>query len=190
MPERDCLIPAPLPVTRPEYGYRFGDLVPYQSDRERLHGNHRQAREAWVRFLIVHRYTARRNTHFGMSACLQRSKRRSQRANQPSLLKPDRHDRKGMGRVGRCCRPPSQRWQARRAAWPTRPAARARPLGGVVPADRRAACPPSSPPACRQPAQHLRQGHERLTARPCQDGPRTGPGRASFAADVSRCLDQ
>jgi hypothetical protein len=38
------------------------------------------------------------------------------------------------------------------------------------------------PAASSPPAQHPRQGRERLTARPT-------PGRASYAADVSRCLE-
>jgi hypothetical protein len=80
-----------------------------------------------------------------MSACLQRFEWRSQRANLPSLGEPGRHDRKGMGGTGRFCRPPGQRRQARRTAWPARPAARARPLAGVVPAGR-AARPASRPP--------------------------------------------
>ena len=112
-----------------------------------------------------------------MSACLQRFQWRSQRANLPALHEPGRPDRKGMGRAGRCCRPPGQRRQARRAAWPARPAARARPLAGVVPAGRRAAARPPGPPA-----RHPRQGHGRLAARLCRD-------RASYAADVGRWLE-
>jgi hypothetical protein len=101
-----------------------------------------------------------------MSACLRRFQWRSQRANLPTLRKPGRPDRKGIGRAGRGCRPPGPRRQARRAA---RPAARARPLAGVVPAGRRAA---RRPPGLS--ARHPRQGHGCLTARLCRD-------RASYA---------
>jgi hypothetical protein len=34
MQELDDLIPASLPGARPEYKYRFGDLISYQNDGE------------------------------------------------------------------------------------------------------------------------------------------------------------
>jgi hypothetical protein len=48
-------------------------------------------------------------THIGMSACLQRSRRRSQRIGLPSLREPCRRDRKGMGRAGWYCWSAGQR---------------------------------------------------------------------------------
>jgi hypothetical protein len=63
---------------------------------------------------------------------------------------------------------------------PARPAARARPLDGVVPAARRTPGPPT---------RHLRQGPGRLAARLCQ-----GPGqlcrrRQPLAGTLTRCHD-
>jgi hypothetical protein len=138
--------------------------------------------------------------HISQSACLQRFQRRSQRANLPVCMSLAGPTGKGMGRAGRCCRLPGQLRQAQRTAWPARSQARARPLGGVVPAGRRARRPASwparpasgswsRPPGCTPlpgPGQ-LRRRCRPLAVTPagCQDCPNpASPASAADASDV------
>jgi hypothetical protein len=76
-----------------------------------------------------------------MSACLRRFQWRPN-APIPSLHEPGRHDRKRMGRAVRCCRPPGQRRQARRAA-----GAGSACSPGKTARRRGSSCPPDSWPA-------------------------------------------
>lgn len=135
-----------------------------------------------------------------MSACLQRFQRRASAPISPVCMSLAGPTGKGMGRAGRCCRLPGQLRQAQRTAWPARSQARARPLGGVVPASRRAsrpvswpACPASRswsrPPGCTPlpgPGQLGRRCRP-LAVGPagCQDRPNpASPASAADASDV------
>jgi hypothetical protein len=101
----------------------------------------------------------------------------------------------------RAARPPRQRRQARRAAPPARPAARASPLHGAVPARHRAPRRRPGPPARhphqsrRRLAARLRRGLDQLrrprqpppgTLTRCQDCPNsTSPASAAGASNAS-----